>query len=496
MSDGNHSEGEQHRQDPKPQPVHPEDGTNPQKADTEPARAEGEHKEEDRRKFPESSLDLLKTFSLRSTIISLSLVLAALLLVFDGFVTNYVVSFNKSGSIGSSDGSAAVEPPQTEVVFVERAEQEDKVGSEVHTEWRAAREEHKLIAFAIVQCQKMRELIPSIDTMNREVFSALLLDLMPSGGHRFPKSPQNQQQVQDTNLDLTKSGQTSPHPATYTEKSNPEHVAVGKTNLPFDNYDSNMLALSDEIGRARLAAISGASTLDRDKSVFGWITVLIGAAATVFVTIKSVMSAPSGSWMKALYQVVGLAAILLSAAVTALTAVKQFYDPIRGYKANELALLDLRRLHTEVALTFLRDWDRTKCAPRDAASDVISTRWDGWSINIAALQGALVAASPSLQDSDISQRNGTSGIGGNLPRPSGAGNPPPTPGNGNASKSLRVENAPTPPSDGNPAATSGGNPEAVTSAGDSPQPPGTGKPSVGAPSQRGNASGNIPLAKH
>jgi hypothetical protein len=49
------------------------------------------------------------------------------------------------------------------------------------------------------------------------------------------------------------------------------------------------------------------------------------------------------------YEFFAYGAIILSVAATALTGIRQFYDPNRAYSQNEHALLELRRLHTQIS---------------------------------------------------------------------------------------------------------------------------------------------------
>jgi hypothetical protein len=49
------------------------------------------------------------------------------------------------------------------------------------------------------------------------------------------------------------------------------------------------------------------------------------------------------------YEFFAYGAIILSVAATALTDIRQFYDPNRAYSQNEHALLELRRLHTLIS---------------------------------------------------------------------------------------------------------------------------------------------------
>src|SRR5215831_5028944 len=70
-------------------------------------------------------------------------------------------------------------PPQTEAFFLAGLGSRPSASDE----WWAARSDHRLIARAVLSCKQRSDI--SFETMPRQHFSALLLDLSPTGNHIF-----------------------------------------------------------------------------------------------------------------------------------------------------------------------------------------------------------------------------------------------------------------------------------------------------------------------
>jgi len=286
----------------------------------------------------------------------------------------------------------------TEATFLDLQDTKS-VGGEVLAEWRRARGDHRIIAYAIAYCQRMRATFASIDTMPPHVFSGLMLDLTPIGEHTFASVSQQGVQLAAGTPALT---QTENVPAAGSgEIGADEQKRDGRSDktLELSGYQQAILFLSDAIGRARLAAASESANDKPDMRMLGWVSVVIGAIATLLVTIKSSMTAPQPNqkWMRVMFYGIGIIAIMLSGTVTALTSIKQFYDPSRSYKISNAALMELQRLHKTVALDFVGSSDDIKCN----AGAVDNEKVAKWSKRLADLEGWVVMASANLQDIDI-----------------------------------------------------------------------------------------------
>ncbi|PDT60521.1 hypothetical protein CO678_15935 [Bradyrhizobium diazoefficiens] len=252
-------------------------------------------------------------------------------------------------------------PQQTEALFLNGLKAPDTA-----SEWWSARADHRLVAYAVLNCKQL--LGVSLDLMPRPVFSALLLDLTPSGSHVF----------------LTKDGDGA------------LLAAHGKEAPPLalTNDDHDLLSLSDSIARARIAAAEGAQTNVPRVQGLGFITLVVAALATLFVTLQGKVRQvePTDDEKKALlrekfrtrvsyallgpgagFRWVAFFAIFLSILATSLTGVKQVYDPTRNLTQNTRALLDLRQLHQDVILGVRCD-NQSKAVRRDGR---VAEEWAG-----------------------------------------------------------------------------------------------------------------------
>src|SRR5271166_6587010 len=90
--------------------------------------------------------------------------------------------------------------------------------------------------------------------------------------------------------------------------------------------------------------------------------------------------------------------MFISATVTVLSSAKQFYDPQRTYKSSEAALLELRKMQSQVSFEFIRTWDDGKCTSENTDFNAQLIRW---SRRLANIEAVIVEASADLQDADL-----------------------------------------------------------------------------------------------
>lgn len=151
-----------------------------------------------------------------------------------------------------------------------------------------------------------------------------------------------------------------------------------------------MLAISDEVARARLSAARGANDFYPLMSQFGWLSVIVSAIATALVTLKASMNSEHyPKWAMA----IGIFAVALSTAATVLAGAKQFFDPTGAYMRNEFALVALRQLHAEIALDFV---SRSRCD--DPSLDARSfVRWRNTLVSLenGTIFAPVIVAAPS-----------------------------------------------------------------------------------------------------
>jgi hypothetical protein len=290
---------------------------------------------------------------------------------------------------------------QTEAKFLEQDHVKNSAAnSSIIPEWRAARGDHKIIAYTIANCQKVRDQFGGIDTMPRGVFTALLLDLTPLGDHKF-SSEQFASEASAADDGNDPGTAVADADAGATPSSVVPPIIKRDKSIELTDYQQTMLFLSDAIARARLTAASEANNNLPNMRLFGWITIGVSAIATLLVTVKASMSPPpaDAKGRRRMYAGIGIAAMLVSATGTALTSAKQFYDPQRTYKSSEAALLELRKLHNQVAFEFVRTWDGAQCALR--GNEDPQFRVKDWSQRLATVQAAVIMASANLQDADL-----------------------------------------------------------------------------------------------
>lgn len=264
-----------------------------------------------------------------------------------GFVLDRANYISIRGSLESASSSAASAALPTEALFLNSlASKPDS-----HDEWWSARADHRLVAAAVLNCKRVAGV--TVANAPRDYFSALLLDLDPSGAHFF-KAEGGQ-----PNSATAPASSASPG-------SSPASLASSALKpLILTGADQFALSLSDEVARARIAAASGAETSVPWVEKLGWSTVVIAALATLFVTLQGKMKPveasdkemAEGFWRRVFYVLIGrgasfrwvaFLAISLSIASTSLTGLKQVYDPTRTLTQNTRTLLALRQLHAEI----------------------------------------------------------------------------------------------------------------------------------------------------
>ncbi len=246
------------------------------------------------------------------------------------------ISVRGPSESASSSGSSA--PLPTESIFLNSLASKPDRGDE----WWSARADHQLVAAAVLNCKRIAGM--TVANVPPDYFSALLLDLNPSGAHNFK----------------AESAQPNSAAATSTAKG-----GSPAQSLTLTSDDQFVLSLSDEVARARIAAAGGAETSVPWVEKLGWSTVVIAALATLFVTLQGKMKPVEtsdeergqGFWKRVVYVLIGpgasfrwvaFLAISLSIASTSLTGLKQVYDPTRTLTQNTRTLLALRQLHTDI----------------------------------------------------------------------------------------------------------------------------------------------------
>ena len=259
---------------------------------------------------------------------------------------------------------ASGEAQQTELLFLNGLKSMPASDSE----WWSARSDHRLVAYAIFNCKQMTDL--TLDAMPREYFGALLLDLTPDGGHVF--------RVKDNTIRTADAADKSKAAAVQAKAIEPARKV---TALSLTGTDQDLLSLSDSIARARIAAADGASVNVPWAQRLGIAALIVGALATLFVTLQGKMKPVEykenekeeierRKWGRrfafllwgpgAGFRWVAFWAITLSITTTALTGLKQVYDPTRILTQNTRSLLELRQLHQDIVLGFRCDDEKKK----------------------------------------------------------------------------------------------------------------------------------------
>jgi len=211
--------------------------------------------------------------------------------------------------------------------------------------------------------------------MTRQQFSALLLDLRPDGGHSWVDEVAADGAVKQAMHGL------------------PQPEGDSQPQVELKPFDQEVLAVSDAIARARLAAARGTDKFYPNMITFGWAAVIVSALATMFVTLRSTISpTPSAQegtfgwhWHRFWLFAFGFLAIGFSTTATVLASAKQFWDPTAAYMRNEGALVSLRQLHEQIALYYASSANES-CQVTDTG------KLAGWIATLVSLEPGTIAA--------------------------------------------------------------------------------------------------------
>jgi hypothetical protein len=204
----------------------------------------------------------------------------------------------------------------------------------------------------------------------------------------------------------------------FLTKSGDEAALAGRDKevkpLQLTSDDRDLLALSDSISRARIAAAEGAGANVPWVQRLGLATLVVSALATLFVTLQGKMRAVelTDDEEKTLqreklrrrvwyvnfgpgsgFRWVAFFAIVLSITGTSLTGLKQVYDPTRTLTQNTRALLDLRQLHQEIILG-------AKCDPQKKAV-ARDNRIEIWAGTIRRIRATIIPEFGSYANLDV-----------------------------------------------------------------------------------------------
>jgi hypothetical protein len=248
------------------------------------------------------------------------------------------------------------------------------VSAMVRHEWQNARADHEAIAATVAQC----------------------LDTGVASGH--PGVLQ-----QHLRLDLEPNGERLRSPKL------PDAAPAKALQLP--GFHRATLYLSDAITRARMDLAGHISANEWLMRVFNIALVIIGALTTTFISVKATAS---GDQMKSrLYQLIGIAAIVLSALGTMASGLNAFYTPQEKYTRHQKALEMLKHLHVEVAATVSsQDLDLCRAKMTDDTRKKVkdwTTRFAGiWTAAETTVQGGHTPPRlPSPLEPDPAPRPGT-----------------------------------------------------------------------------------------
>jgi hypothetical protein len=112
------------------------------------------------------------------------------------------------------------------------------------------------------------------------------------------------------------------------------------------SYILGAIALSNDIGRARVD-MAGDEALDSAwMQIFEWALILTGAISTVLISVKSMSGSGDRS---AAFTALGIGAIIFSTLCTSVAAVNSFYSPRSIYERDARTLTSLRNLHLQLA---------------------------------------------------------------------------------------------------------------------------------------------------
>jgi hypothetical protein len=132
-----------------------------------------------------------------------------------------------------------------------------------------------------------------------------------------------------------------------------------------NNFQSSVLYLSEAISRLRSQVAGVAAESRRWVPILELLLVGVSALATVAISIKAVLPQHNKCTV-----ILGILAIILSAASTAGASLSAFFSPADVYSRNETALVQLRQLHHDLAF-YVAGEGETVCnaLPEDQPND-------------------------------------------------------------------------------------------------------------------------------
>jgi Protein of unknown function (DUF4231) len=113
------------------------------------------------------------------------------------------------------------------------------------------------------------------------------------------------------------------------------------------------------------------------------VVIVIGAITTTLISVKA--TAGTNQTNTRLYQIIGIAAIILSALGTMASGLNSFYNPQDKYARHQKSLYMLKQLHVEVA-SAVSSQDVDLC--RATMKEPYITKVKDWSTRLAAILNA------------------------------------------------------------------------------------------------------------
>jgi hypothetical protein len=188
---------------------------------------------------------------------------------------------------------------------------------------------HYVIAAPIAKCFKI-DIMKS--TLPVTVAGTLLLGLQPNGSEIWSGRGFDEQ------------------------KKDPE------TSIDLNNYQLNIILLSDAIERARMQTAESAASNRSRMELYQWVLIGIGAITTILISIKSILPASARGFVT-----VGILAIIFSAFGTACSSIVSFYGPSEAFARSDRALGQLRQLHADLSFAVANSTDL--CTPTKDEAD-------------------------------------------------------------------------------------------------------------------------------
>jgi hypothetical protein len=264
------------------------------------------------------------------------------------------------------------------------------VSAVVLHEWQNARADHEAIAVTVAQCFDWGDAYVSPGFLNKQ----LMLDMGPTGDRlRYPKTPD----------------------------------AAPSKSLKLPSFLRAAIYLSDAITRARVELAGALSSNACVMRVLNIAMIIIGAITTTLISVKA--TAGSEQMKSSLYQIIGIAAIILSALGTMASGLNSFYNPQEQYSRHQKSLDMLKQLHVEVA-SAVSSQDLDMC--RAKMTEDASKKVKDWS---ARLAGIWQASETTAQ----SGKHLPPALDNLPPRLNSPSEPDSTPGPGNGKDSVTMK---------------------------------------------------------